>query len=161
LCGRVPGRDGSVCGENGEGIVGTPFTVPQNIDDPPYLILPPRVEPTTAREGCARTGIIVMPITLTASFATRREADMTIERLVQEQGIERTDIFVVAVGDDNTVGEEVAGADAVAAEPSREARDDAALNGQVTVSVDVEDDDRADEIRGAFAEFDATDVTID
>ena len=101
-----------------------------------------------------------MPTTLTASFATRREADMTIERLVQELGIERTDIFVVAAGDDNTAGQEVARSDAEAGEPGREARDDAALNGQVTVSVDIEDDDRADEIRGAFSEFDAADVTI-
>lgn len=101
-----------------------------------------------------------MPTTLTANFATRREADMTVERLVQEQGIERTDIFVVAAGDDNTAGEEVAGSDAEAGEPSPEARDDAALSGRVTVSVDVEDDDRADEIRGAFAEFDAADVAI-
>jgi hypothetical protein len=101
-----------------------------------------------------------MPTTLTANFATRREADMTVERLVQEQGIERTDIFVVAAGDDNTAGEEVAGSDAQAGEPSPEARDDAALNGRVTVSVDVEDDDRADDIRSAFAEFDAADVAI-
>ena len=99
-----------------------------------------------------------MPTTLTASFATRREADMTIERLVQELGIERTDIFVVAAGDDNTAGEKVAGSDAEAAEPGREARDDAALNGQVTVSVDIEDDAKASLIRQAFAEFSAHDV---
>lgn len=101
-----------------------------------------------------------MPKTLTANFATRREADMTVERLVQEQGVERTDIFVVAAGDDNTAGEEVAGSDAEAGEPSPDARDDAAFTGRVSVSVDVEDDDRADEIRGAFAEFDAADVAI-
>ncbi|MEG3178710.1 hypothetical protein U1872_20960 [Sphingomonas sp. RB3P16] len=101
-----------------------------------------------------------MPTTLTANFATRREADMTVERLVQELGVERTDIFVVAAGADNTAGDEVAGADAEPGEPRHEASDDAALNGRVTVSVDVEDDDRADEIRGAFAEFNAADVAI-
>ena len=102
-----------------------------------------------------------MPTTLAASFATRREAEMTVERIVQEQGIERTDIFIAAAGDDNSAGEEVAGSDAQAGEPSPEARDDAALNGRVIVSVDVEDDDRAAEIRDAFAEFDAADIAID
>ncbi len=49
-----------------------------------------------------------MGTTLTAQFETRREAEMTIERLVQEHGIERTDIFVSAAGADNTAGEAVA-----------------------------------------------------
>jgi len=102
-----------------------------------------------------------MATTLTATFATRREAEMTVERLVQEQGIERTDVFIAAAGDENTAGEAIAGSDAEAGEPSPESRDDAALNGRVTVSVDVEDNARAGEIRRAFAEFDAEDVATD
>jgi hypothetical protein len=86
---------------------------------------------------------------------------MTVERLVQEQGIERTDVFIAAAGDENTAGEETAGSDAEAGAPSPESRDDAALNGRVTVSVDIADDTRADEIRKAFAEFDAADVATD
>ena len=99
-----------------------------------------------------------MATTLKASFDTRREAEMTIERLVQECDIERTDIFVVAEGDENTSGEEEAGSDAKAGEPSMPSRDDAALNGRISVSVDIEDDARAEEVRAAFAEFGAKDV---
>lgn len=99
-----------------------------------------------------------MSTTLTAQFATRREAEMTVERLVQEHGIERTDIFVGAAGTENTAGEEVAGSDAKANEPSVEKRHDAALSGAIEVSVDIEDNARAATIREAFAEFSAQDI---
>jgi len=99
-----------------------------------------------------------MGTTLTAQFETRREAEMTIERLVQEHGIERTDIFVVAAGQENTAGAETAGSDAKAGEPSEDERHDAALNGAIEVSVDLEDDAKASLIREAFAEFSAHDV---
>ena len=99
-----------------------------------------------------------MGTTLTAQFETRREAEMTIERLVQEHGIERTDIFVVAVGQENTAGEETAGSDNKADKPSVEDRHDAALNGAIEVSVNMEDQAKAALIREAFAEFSAHDV---
>ncbi len=100
-----------------------------------------------------------MATTLKASFDTRREAEMTVERLVQEYSIERTDIFVAAEGDENTSGEEEAGSDAKAGEPSTPSRDDAALNGRIGVSVNVKDNTRAEEVRAAFAEFGAQGVT--
>ncbi|KQT48875.1 hypothetical protein ASG43_08515 [Aureimonas sp. Leaf454] len=99
-----------------------------------------------------------MGTTLTAQFETRREAEMTVERLVQEHGIERTDIFISATGPNNSAGEAVAGSDAHAGEPSVEAREDAALNGSIDVSVDIEDEGMAGTIRAAFAEFSAHDV---
>ena len=99
-----------------------------------------------------------MSTSLTAKFDTRREAEMTVERLVQQFKIERTDIFVAAEGDENTAGVEEAGSDTEAGEPSPEDRDDAQLAGRVVVSVDIEDDSLADEVRSAFAEFDATEV---
>ena len=99
-----------------------------------------------------------MGTTLTAQFETRREAEMAVERLVQEHGIERTDIFVVAVGQDNTAGEETAGSDAKADEPGTEPRHDAALNGAIEVSVDIGEEGKAALIREAFAEFSAHDV---
>ena len=100
-----------------------------------------------------------MGTTLNATFETRREAEMTVERLVQEHGIERTDIFVAAAGDVNTAGEEQAGSDTDAGEPSPETRDDAPLNGAVTVSVDIENDAEAAKVRDAFAEFQAANVS--
>ena len=96
-----------------------------------------------------------MPTTLTASFDTRREAEMTVERLVQEQGIDRAAIVIATAGDDNSAGEEVAGADTGA--PGSD--EDAALNGRVTVTVDVADDAQAGEIKAAFAEFDGDTVS--
>ena len=96
-----------------------------------------------------------MSTTLSASFDTRRDAEMTIERLVQEYGIERTDIFVTTEGDDNSVGEAEAGSDTEAGQPSPEDRDDAALNGRITLSVDIEDDTLAEQVRAAARESEA------
>ena len=99
-----------------------------------------------------------MGTTLTAQFETRREAEMTVERLVQEIGIDRAKILVTAGGEENTAGEDVAGSDNEAGAPSPERRDDAALNGQVKVSVELADDAAATAVRDAFSEFDADDV---
>ena len=100
-----------------------------------------------------------MGTTLNATFETRREAEMTVERLVQEHGLERTDIFITAAGDENTAGEEQAGSDGEAGEPSPEARDDSPLNGAVSVSVDIADEAKATKVREAFSEFEAADVS--
>lgn len=102
-----------------------------------------------------------MSTTLKASFETRREAEMTIERLVQEYGIERTDIFVAAEGPENSAGEEQAGSDTEAGTPSPEDRDDTALAVRISVSVDIDDDARAAEVRSAFSEFGGEDVAED
>ncbi|MET0373424.1 MAG: hypothetical protein ABW128_04100 [Rhizorhabdus sp.] len=99
-----------------------------------------------------------MSTSLTAKFDTRRDAEMTVERLVQQFEIERTDIFITAEGDDNTAGIEEAGSDTEAGGPSPESRDDAELTSRGVVSVDIEDDGLADEVRSAFAEFDAAEV---
>lgn len=100
-----------------------------------------------------------MSTTLSAKFDTRRDAEMTVERLVQQFQIERTDILVTADGDDNTAGVEEAGSDTAAGTPTPESRDDAALEGQVVVSVKIDDEALADEVRAAFGEFDADGVT--
>jgi len=99
-----------------------------------------------------------MSTSLTAKFDTRREAEMTVERLVQQFKIERTDVFITAEGDDNTAGVEEAGSDTEAGGPSPESRDDAELTSRVVVSVDIEDDGLADEVRSIFAEFDAAKI---
>ena len=103
--------------------------------------------------------------TLTATFDTRRDADMAVERLVQEFGMERTDIFVAAAGDENSARGGTGrlrhrGWDAQLRTPRRR-RDDAALNGGITVSVDLEDDELAGKVRAVFAEFDASDIVAD
>lgn len=102
-----------------------------------------------------------MSATLNAGFDTRRDAEMAVERLVQEHGIERSDIFIAAEGPDNTAGQRPAGSDTEAAAPSPATRDDPALNGRISVSVDIEDEARAAEVRAAFAEFAGKDVSED
>ena len=102
-----------------------------------------------------------MGTTFTARFKTRRAAEMSVERLVQEYGIERTDIFIAAAGRENTVGEEVAGSDTEGKERGAEGRDDAPLNGAIEVSVDLEDGELAGKVRDAFAELNAGDVEED
>lgn len=106
-----------------------------------------------------RHGRMTMGTTLNATFENRRESEMTVERLVQEHGVDRADIFIVAAGDENTAGEEQAGSDTEAGESSPETRDDSPLNGAVTVSVDIEDQANVAKVREAFGEFEATDVS--
>ncbi|MCO6052172.1 hypothetical protein NGM99_20500 [Mesorhizobium sp. RP14(2022)] len=102
-----------------------------------------------------------MGTTLTAQFETRREAEMAVERLVQQYEIERTDVFIAAAGAENTAGEELSGSDTEAGQPSPEDRDDAPLNGTIEVSVDVEDEAKVEKILEAFSEFHASDVEQD
>ena len=99
-----------------------------------------------------------MSKTLKGRFETRREAEMTVERLVQEHDIDRAAILVAAEGDDNTAGVETAGADAKAGDPSEERRDDAALGCAILVVVDLEDDALIAKVLASFREFDAEPV---
>lgn len=59
--------------------------------------------------------------TLTAKFDTRREAEITVERLVQQFKIGRSDVFITADADDNTAGVEEAGSDTEAGGQARRA----------------------------------------
>lgn len=72
---------------------------------------------------------------ISGAFATRREAELAIERLVQEHGIERKAIDVRARGQDNSAGTEVAGADAESGHPGVEKQGDPQLSGAIEVTV--------------------------
>jgi hypothetical protein len=96
-----------------------------------------------------------MPVTLSATFDTRREAEMTIERLVQQFDLDRAAIAITVVGEQNSAGDERAGSDDHAGDPAPAERDDAPLNGAITVTAQVRDDDMAEQVRTAFGEFDA------
>lgn len=88
-------------------------------------------------------------------FETRREAEMTVERLVQEHGIDRTAILVAAEGTENSAGMGIAGADAKAGDICEDRREDAALEGAILVIVEINDDALVSKVRSAFREFDA------
>jgi hypothetical protein len=72
--------------------------------------------------------------TIRASFATREAAELAIEHLVQQYGVSRPDIFVQAVGEQNTAGTAASGGDV---DRPDGARDDAALQGEIEVSVEI------------------------
>ena len=91
---------------------------------------------------------------MTATFATRREAELVVERLVQEFDLAREAIRVGPEGEDNSAGEATSGGDDKAAEPSVEARTDAPLEGRIVVTVDATDRGDTEDIRRAFKEFD-------
>lgn len=92
-----------------------------------------------------------MSQTIERRFATRAEADSAVELLVQEHGVDRSDIFIAADGPENSVGEDVSGGDAPAAQ-EEEARGDAPLNSPVVVSVDINDDAKVAVIEAVLAE---------
>ena len=85
-----------------------------------------------------------MPRTITGEFAIRREAELAVERLVQEHGINRSAIQVMAAGDDNTAGVVPSGADR---DPRTGEPESSPTHGRIRVSVTVDDAiaDRAQE----------------
>lgn len=90
---------------------------------------------------------------LEATFETRREAEMSIERLVQEFGLDRKAIEITADGALNSAGEDTSGGDNASDSPSPSERKNAALNGRIKVLVNVDDAAEAQRVRNAFSEF--------
>lgn len=78
---------------------------------------------------------------------------IAFEHLVQEYGIERTDIFINVEGSQNSAGEDPDGAENEAGTPSVAARDDTPLNGAILVSVDLNNDDQFATVKSALREF--------
>ena len=77
-----------------------------------------------------------MPKQISGEFDVRREAELAVERLVQEYKIDRSAIQVVAAGDDNTAGTVPSGADRdrETGEPQS-----SPTHGRIRVSVTVDD----------------------
>ncbi|WP_443018251.1 hypothetical protein [Sphingobium sp. YG1] len=76
-----------------------------------------------------------------------------MERLVQEIGIERTDIFVTASGPDNSAGNRIGGADSETVDQGE--RDDVPLAGGIMVSIDLQDDAKVEVVTATLEEFGA------
>ncbi|MDN4987124.1 hypothetical protein QY049_28590 [Bradyrhizobium sp. WYCCWR 13022] len=79
-----------------------------------------------------------MESTIIGEFATRREAELAVEHVVQECGVARGDVFVQPVGAGNSSGTRSAGADVKAA-PTPEGQQ--RLEGEIEVSVDFHGDE--------------------
>ncbi len=89
---------------------------------------------------------------ITGSFATRRAAEMAIERLVQEHNIARDAIEIAPVDEENTVGSMPGGVDR-----QKTTGDDSspALHGRINVTVRVDDLKSVNDITQALREFGA------
>jgi hypothetical protein len=85
-----------------------------------------------------------VPRKITGEFDIRREAELAVERLVQEYNVDRSAVEVTAAGDDNTAGTTPSGADR-----DRETGEPGSspTHGKIRVSVTVDDAvaDRAQE----------------
>lgn len=92
-----------------------------------------------------------MNSTIERTFGSRRDAELAVERLVQEHGFERTDIFVSSAGDENSAGNQRSGGDT--ATHLEAERRDGALSDPISVSVDVNDDAREAIVEQVFDEL--------
>lgn len=95
--------------------------------------------------------------TITGTFATRREAEIAVEHLVQEYGLDRSDIFIEPDSSQNSAGSEASGGDVANAQPQADSAEEPALNGALLVSVDISLD-RLDDAEAAFRDAGATNV---
>lgn len=108
--------------------------------------------------------------TITGSFSTRRDAEMAVEHLVQEYGLDRSRVQVRPAGEANTSGDVASGADAterhrgsgapgdppgdVVLPEDRRARAGGVGQGAILVSAEV-DEAMADRAEASFAEYGA------
>ena len=99
-----------------------------------------------------------MTTTIRATLPDRRSVELAIEHLVQDYGVDRDAVAIETVGETNTAGEQVAGADAETGYPGLAADpDEAAINGALYVTVEVDQSDEGKAVK-AFEDAGATDV---
>ena len=98
--------------------------------------------------------------TINATFETRREAELAVEHLVQEHGIDRDDVDVSAEGDQNSAGVEASGSDNET-ELEESTGDEAALNGRISLSVTVDSEETAESVHEVLEEYGGQEVTIE
>lgn len=101
-----------------------------------------------------------MATTVIGIFPTRREVELAVEHLVQEYGLERTDIFIEPVSDANSAGVAATGADVQSGHSGRtpDARG-AAYQGALRITVDMNKDEVA-AVEQAFREAGATEISM-
>ncbi len=94
-----------------------------------------------------------MPKTISAEFKSRRDAEMAVEHIVQDHGIDRSTVEVGPASDQNTAGTEAARADVEDGYLKSGTEGEPALAGKVKVSVQV-DDATAEMVISSFKTFD-------
>lgn len=99
-----------------------------------------------------------MPRTITALFAQRREAEMTVEHFVQQHGIDRGSVRIATASDENTAGTEVAGGDVEGGHAKTDTDGGPALAGKIRVSADVAEGTEAAVVT-SFETYGGTQIT--
>ncbi|GEP12236.1 hypothetical protein [Methylobacterium gnaphalii] len=89
---------------------------------------------------------------VSADFTTRRDAEMAVEHIVQEHGVDRKAVTVGPSSEENTAGTEAARADVVDGHLKKDTVGKPALAGKVRVSVQISEPD-ADKVRSSFRTF--------
>ena len=79
-----------------------------------------------------------MKATIVGTFETRRRAELAVERVVQEFGIPRGDVFIEPAGEGNSAGTRPSGADVKVA-PAPEGNQK--LEGAIKVSIGLHGED--------------------
>ncbi|WP_194151017.1 hypothetical protein [Sphingomonas glacialis] len=98
--------------------------------------------------------------TISATFETRREAELAIEHLVQEHGIDRDDVEVGTEGDQNSAGVEASGSDNKT-ELESGTGDEAALNGRISLVVTVDSEETSKSVQRVLEKHGGDKVTIE
>ena len=99
-----------------------------------------------------------MGSTIKATFPSRREVEIAVEHLVQDYGIERTDVFIEPASGANSAGTSPVGADVESGHPGESAdAEGAAYTGALIVSVDMNEDER-DDVERAFRDAGAIEI---
>lgn len=93
-----------------------------------------------------------MPQTVAAEFDTRRDAEMSVEHLVQEYGLNRSAISIVSVTDENSAGTQIAGSDLDGGKPKEDVVTQPALSGRLRVLVEV-DEAQQDKVLKTFTTY--------
>lgn len=99
-----------------------------------------------------------MATTITARFETRRDAETAVEHLVQEHGIDRNAVHIVAADEANTAGTQVAGADVEAGGEKTDTEGEPALEGAIAVSATV-DDGQTEAVTTSFETYGGTELS--
>jgi hypothetical protein len=93
-----------------------------------------------------------MPKTISAEFKSRRDAEMAVEHIVQDHGLDRNAVDVGPASNENTAGTEAARADVEDGHLKSGTEGEPALAGKVKVSVQV-DDAIAEKVLSSFRTF--------
>lgn len=91
--------------------------------------------------------------TISAEFKSRRDAEMAIEQIVQDPGLDRNAVKVGPASNQNTAGTEAARADVEDRHLKSGTEGEPALAGKIKVSVQV-DEAIAEKVVSAFETFD-------